>query len=81
MFWICNYLSLISDHFPARVMATTVGLTGTVGGCAGILANLVTGPVVDAHGFTPIFIGTAVLYPLALVVLLSIPHHHDDAHT
>jgi ACS family hexuronate transporter-like MFS transporter len=71
--WICNYLSLISDHFPTRVMATTVGLTGTAGGCAGILANLVTGPVVDAHGFTPIFIGTAVLYPLALVVLLTIP--------
>jgi ACS family hexuronate transporter-like MFS transporter len=71
--WICNYLSVISDHFPTRVMATTVGLTGTIGGCAGILANLVTGPVVDAHGFTPIFIGTAVLYPLALVVLLTIP--------
>ncbi|MHC1766798.1 MAG: MFS transporter [Verrucomicrobiia bacterium] len=71
--WICNYLSLISDLFPARVMATAVGLTGTVGGCAGILANLVTGPVVDSHGFTPIFIGTAVLYPLALVVLLAIP--------
>ena len=32
--WICNYLSLISDYFPARVMATAVGLTGTVGGCA-----------------------------------------------
>jgi MFS transporter, ACS family, hexuronate transporter len=75
--WICNYLSLVSDHFPARVLATTVGLTGTVGGCAGILANLATGPVVDAHGFTPIFIGTAVLYPLALVVLLTIPHHDD----
>ncbi len=71
--WICNYLALISDHFPARVMATAVGLTGTVGGCAGILANLVTGPVVDAHGFTPIFLGTALLYPLALVVLLTIP--------
>jgi ACS family hexuronate transporter-like MFS transporter len=71
--WICNYLSLISDYFPARVLATIVGLSGTVGGCAGILANLGTGPVVDAHGFTPVFIGTAVLYPLALLVLLSIP--------
>ena len=71
--WICNYISLISDHFPSRVMATTVGLTGTAGGCAGILANLATGPVVDAHGFTPIFIGTSFLYPLALVLLLTIP--------
>jgi len=77
--WICNYLSLISDHFPARVMATTVGLTGTVGGCAGILATLVTGPVVDAHGFTPIFIGTALLYPLALAVLLTLPRTTEHA--
>lgn len=71
--WICNYLAVISDHFPSRVIATVVGLTGTVGGCAGILANLATGPVVDAHGFTPIFICTSFLYPLALVVLLTIP--------
>ena len=71
--WICNYISLISDHFPSRVMATVVGLTGTVGGCAGILANLATGPVVDSHGFAPIFICTSFLYPLALLVLLTIP--------
>ena len=71
--WICNYISLISDHFPSRVMGIAVGITGTVGGCAGILANLVTGPVVDAHGFAPIFICTSFLYPLAFVVLLTIP--------
>ena len=71
--WICNYLAVISDHFPPRVIATVVGLTGTVGGAAGILANLVTGPVVDRHGFTPIFVGTSFLYPLALVVLLTLP--------
>jgi ACS family hexuronate transporter-like MFS transporter len=71
--WICNYIAHISDYFPSRIMATAFGLTGTVGGCAGILANLVTGPVVDAYGFTPIFIGTSVLYPLALLVLLRIP--------
>ncbi|HOX03773.1 MAG TPA: MFS transporter [Candidatus Paceibacterota bacterium] len=71
--WICNYVALISDHFPSRVMATVFGLTGTVGGAAGILANMATGPVVDGHGFAPIFIGTSFLYPLALVVLLTIP--------
>jgi MFS transporter, ACS family, hexuronate transporter len=70
--WICSFLNLISDHFPSGVVATVVGLTGTVGGCAGIIANLVTGPVVDAHGFAPIFTGMSVLYPLALLVLLTI---------
>ena len=71
--WICNYIAHISDYFPPRVMATVVGLTGTVGGIAGIIANMVTGPVVDHHGFAPIFIGTSVLYPLALLVLLTLP--------
>ena len=75
--WICNYIALISDHFPPRVMATVVGLTGTVGGCAGILANLATGPVVDRHGFAPVFVCASFLYPLALVVLLSIPRAED----
>jgi ACS family hexuronate transporter-like MFS transporter len=71
--WICNYIALISDLFPARVMATVVGLTGTVGGTAGIIANMVTGPVVDSQGFTPIFVGMSFLYPLAFLVLLAIP--------
>jgi hypothetical protein len=38
-----------------------------------VIANLVTGPVVDARGFTPIFVATSFLYPLALLVLLTIP--------
>jgi len=71
--WMCNYLALISDHLPSRVLATVVGLTSTVGGTAGILANMVTGPVVDHHGFAPIFIGMSFLYPVALLVLLGIP--------
>ncbi len=71
--WICNYIAVISDYFPSRVMATVVGLTGTVGGTAGIIANLATGPVVDSQGFTPIFVCTSFLYPLAFVVLLAIP--------
>lgn len=72
--WICNYISLISDYYPSRVMATVFGVTGTVGGAAGILANLVTGPIVDRYGFAPIFVCTSFLYPLAFVILLRLPH-------
>ncbi len=77
--WICNYISLINDYFPARIMATVFGMTGTVGGAAGILANLVTGPIVDRYGFAPIFVCTSFLYPLAFVILLSLPHVKDRA--
>ncbi|MBI5684014.1 MAG: MFS transporter [Verrucomicrobia bacterium] len=68
--WICNFLAHISDQFPSSVIATVVGLSGTVGGIAATIANLSTGPVVDAYGFTPIFICTGVLYPLAAAILL-----------
>jgi ACS family hexuronate transporter-like MFS transporter len=71
--WICNYIALISDFFPSRVMATVVGLTGTVGGTAGMIATEITGRVVDSQGFTPIFVCTSFLYPLALVLLLTLP--------
>ena len=69
--WICNFLAHISDQLPATSIATVVGLSGTVGGCAGMLANLVIGPAVDHYSFTPVFITSAVLYPLAALVLLS----------
>lgn len=68
--WICNFLAHISDQFPSSVIATVVGLSGTVGGIAATLANLGTGPVVDAYGFTPIFVCTGILYPLAAAILL-----------
>jgi ACS family hexuronate transporter-like MFS transporter len=50
-------------------VATTVGLTGFCGGIAGMLSNLVIGPVVDHYSFTPIFLGSAVVYPLAWFIL------------
>jgi len=70
--WICNFLARISDQFPSSVIATLVGMSGTVGGIAGTLANLAIGPVVDYHHtFKPVFAVSAVLYPLALLVLLA----------
>ena len=76
--WVFNYIALISDHFPARVMATVVGLTGTIGGSAAMLASLTIGKVVTAHGYTPIFIAAGLLYPLAFLVLLTIPRHRGQ---
>lgn len=67
--WITNFMALIGDTVDSRDVATTVGLTGTCGGIAGMLSNLVIGPVVDQHGFTPIFLASAVVYPIAWVIL------------
>ena len=69
--WIANFITLIADTVSSSEIGTAVGLTGTCGGVAGMLSNLVVGPVVDNYSFTPIFLVSAVLYPMAWLVLAS----------
>jgi len=69
-FWITNYMTLIGDLFPSRVVATVVGLTGTAGGIGGFLTSLVIGRVVQHISFTPVFIAAGVTYPICVVILL-----------
>lgn len=67
--WIANFITLIGDTAAPSEVATAVGLTGTCGGIAGMLSNLVVGPVVDQAGFTPVFLVSSVLYPAAWLIL------------
>ncbi|MFA6542946.1 MAG: MFS transporter [Limisphaerales bacterium] len=67
--WITNFMTLIGDTVEPGDVATTVGLTGFCGGIAGMLSNLVIGPVVDNFSFTPIFLASAVVYPIAWLIL------------
>jgi MFS transporter, ACS family, hexuronate transporter len=69
--WIANFITLISDTVSASEIGTAVGLTGTCGGVAGMLSNLIVGPVVDRYSFTPVFLASAVLYPLAWLILAT----------
>ncbi|MBI4909488.1 MAG: MFS transporter [Acidobacteria bacterium] len=67
--WIANYITLIGDTVATGEVGTAVGLTGTSGGVAGMLSNLVVGPVVDSAGFAPVFLVSALLYPAAWCIL------------
>jgi ACS family hexuronate transporter-like MFS transporter len=67
--WIANFITLIGDSVASHEVATAVGLTGTAGGIAGMLSNLVTGPVVDRFSFAPVFLATAIVYPAAWLVI------------
>jgi len=67
--WIANYITLIGDTVASSEVGTAVGLTGTCGGIAGMLSNLVVGPVVDQAGFAPVFLASAALYPAAWLIL------------
>lgn len=69
--WIANYITLIGDTVDPAEVGTAVGLTGTCGGIAGMLSNLVVGPVVDQAGFAPVFLVSALLYPAAWLILAA----------
>ena len=69
--WIANFITLISDTVSPTEIGTAVGLTGTCGGVAGMLSNLIVGPVVDRYSFTPVFLASALLYPLAWLILAA----------
>jgi ACS family hexuronate transporter-like MFS transporter len=67
--WITNYMALIADTVAPKEVATTVGLTGTAGGIAGMISQLAIGPIVDHFSFSPVFLASAVVYPLAWLTL------------
>lgn len=69
--WISNFMTLVGETVAPHEIATTVGLTGTCGGIAGMLSNLAIGPVVDNYSFTPVFLVTAFVYPIAWLILRS----------
>lgn len=69
--WIGNYMTLVGETVAPHEVGTTVGLTGLCGGIAGMIANLIVGPVVDAYSFAPVFLASALLYPAAWLVLAA----------
>lgn len=72
--WIANFITHIGDTVARDEVGTAVGLTGTAGGIAGMLSNLAIGWVADHFSFTPVFVVTAIVYPLAWLILAGGRH-------
>lgn len=62
-------ITLPSEVFPKEAVGTITGLGGSVGGFFGVLSQLTIGRVVEHFSYTPAFIGVAVAYILAFVVV------------
>jgi len=71
-FWITNYMTMIGDMFPGRVVATVVGLTGTAGGIGGFLTSPLIGRVVQSFSFAPVFIAAGLIYPVSALIILAL---------
>jgi ACS family hexuronate transporter-like MFS transporter len=68
--WVNNLQTLPSDFCPKSAVASVFGLGGTAAAVASVLYNWGTGRVVDAMGYTPVFVVAGLLGPVGLVLTL-----------
>ncbi len=70
--WVNNLQTLPSDFFPSTAVGSVFGLGGAAAALASILFTWGTGQVVDAFGYTPVFLTAGILGPLGLVVTVAL---------
>jgi ACS family hexuronate transporter-like MFS transporter len=70
--WVNNLQTLPSDFFPNSAVGSVFGLGGAAAAVASILFTWGTGQVVDAFGYTPVFLTAGILGPLGLVVTVAL---------
>ena len=68
--WVNNLQTLPSDFFPTTAVGSVFGLGGAAAALASVLFTWGTGQVVDAFGYTPVFLVSAILGPLGLLVTI-----------
>ncbi|WP_332369123.1 hypothetical protein [Spirosoma telluris] len=71
-FWITNYITSISDMFGQKATSTVVGLSGTAGAISSLLLNPLMGVVIQRYSYTPLWIASGLLYPLAFILLITL---------
>ena len=65
-------ITMASDLFPRREVATVAGMAGTCGNAGVLIFSLLLGARVGSDGYTPYFIGLAALDLLGAVVLWTV---------
>jgi ACS family hexuronate transporter-like MFS transporter len=70
--WISNLLTIPTDIFKGREVATASGFTGMGGAIGGAIVNLGTGDLVSHCSYSPVFWIAGLMHPLALIVVLTL---------
>jgi MFS transporter, ACS family, aldohexuronate transporter len=68
--WVNNLQTLPSDFFPNTAVGSVFGLGGAAAALSSMLFTWGTGRVVDAFGYTPVFVVAGCLGPLGLAATL-----------
>jgi ACS family hexuronate transporter-like MFS transporter len=66
--WGVNVDTLSTDLFPAKHVAQTTGFAGLGGAVGGILFTAGTGYAVQHYSYTPVWVASALMYPLGLTL-------------
>ncbi|GAB3722936.1 MFS transporter [Spirosoma lituiforme] len=67
--WSANMYTFASDLFPRNVVASVTGIGGMFGAVGGILLALLSGRIITAFGYLPMFIVASCSYLIALVII------------
>jgi ACS family hexuronate transporter-like MFS transporter len=68
--WSSNIHTVITEISPPAHVAVLYGITGAAGTLIGALTQLVIGPVVDAVGYNPVFVGAGLMYITAAALVM-----------
>lgn len=67
--WSANMYTFASDLFPKKVVASVTGIGGMFGAVGGILLALLSGRIITAFGYLPMFIIASCSYSIALIII------------
>lgn len=67
--WMANQLTLISESIPRERVGSLLALSALGGSAGGICSTLLTGRVIAAYGYVPVFTGLSLLHLTAFGVL------------
>ena len=70
--WLFNQTALLADVAPPASVASVHGVSGACGALGGLLFNAAIGPVVDAFGYTPVFVVAGGLHLIAAFILRGV---------
>jgi ACS family hexuronate transporter-like MFS transporter len=75
--WQVTLSALIVDRYPSSTLATAFGLIAAGSGFGGMVSTGVVGYLVTHYSYTPVFVGMAMLHPLALALVWFV---RDERH-
>jgi ACS family hexuronate transporter-like MFS transporter len=67
--WLFNLSVVIAEAFPAKNVASVLGIAGSFGAAGAVLFNYIVGQFIGKVGANNLFFAMAILHPIAVLIL------------